>query len=137
VDRRKLGVIGFCVGGRFAFLANARLPNRFKAAVSIYGGSIAPAGSDPFGRTPPIVHAQQLQAPQLLIYANRDPSIPIDEHTRIAQRLATLGKRYVLSVYPDVTHGFCCEERASFHPESARAAIAETADFLHRQLVAG
>src|SRR6185437_15952395 len=39
------GIIGFCMGGRLAFLCNCRLPGRLQAAVSFYGGAIAPGVS--------------------------------------------------------------------------------------------
>ncbi|HEX8821475.1 MAG TPA: dienelactone hydrolase family protein, partial [Archangium sp.] len=37
-----VAVVGFCMGGRYAFLANAALPSRFKAAAAFYGGGIGP-----------------------------------------------------------------------------------------------
>jgi carboxymethylenebutenolidase len=47
------GIIGFCMGGRLAFLAGCRSGSRLQAVVSFYGGGIAPDGPDRFGRTRP------------------------------------------------------------------------------------
>jgi carboxymethylenebutenolidase len=136
VKGRGIGIIGFCMGGRYAFLANACLPEPLKAAVSLYGGGIAPDGEDRLGRRPPILSAQDLRAPMLLIYGGRDASIPNDEQLRVAERLGSLGKRYTLSLYPQAEHGFCCDERPSYNAEYAREALAESFEFLHRYLAA-
>lgn len=45
------GVLGFCMGGRYAFLANAELSSRIRAAIAFYGGGIAPE-HDAAGRKP-------------------------------------------------------------------------------------
>jgi len=109
VKRGAHGIIGFCLGGRLAFLSNCRLPGRLQAAVSFYGGAIAPGvDSDRFGRTPPIGEAGTMQAPMFLGYGADDQGIPGDEHARIAKILTDLKKRYVLSVYPGAGHAFLC-----------------------------
>ena len=129
------GIIGFCMGGRLAFLSNCRLPGRLQAAVSFYGGSIAP-GTDPdrMGRTPPIGEAVKMQAPLFLGYGADDQGIPGDEHARIAKTLTDLKKRYVLSVYPGAGHAFLCEERQNYAPEVEPIAWREAIEFLHTNL---
>jgi len=135
VDPRRLGVAGFCMGGRFAFLAASRHADRLRAAACFYGGGIAPEGEDRFGRTPPIREAEAIKGPVFLGYGADDQSIGPDEHGRIAATLTGLKKRYSLSVYPGAGHGFLCEERASYAPAAAAEAWPEAIDFLHRELV--
>ena len=133
VDGARLAVSGFCMGGRLAFLSACRHGARLRAAVSFYGGSIAPGTeTDKMGRKPPIGEAPQLAVPALLVYGARDKAIPGEEHGRIAQALTGLNKRYAVSVYPDAGHGFCCEDRDAYAPKAAEAAFAETFDFLRR-----
>jgi len=133
VDGTRLAVQGYCMGGRLAFLAGTRHAARLRAIVSYYGSGICPEGeTDRLGRTPPIAAAAALAAPMLLVYAGNDKSIPPAEHGRLAQRLTELEKRYVLSVYPGASHGFCCEDRAAYAPAAAEAAHAETVEFLRR-----
>jgi carboxymethylenebutenolidase len=134
VDSKHLGIIGFCMGGRLAFLANCRFPDRLKAAVGFYGGGIAPQGPDRFGRTPPITETQEMQAPILLGYGADDEGIPPAEHARIAETLSAAKKRYTLTVYPDAGHGFLCEERASYAPQAAEQAWPEIIGFLQVNL---
>jgi len=135
VKRDARGIIGFCMGGRLAFLSNCRLPTRLQAAVSFYGGAIAP-GVDPdrFGRTPPIGEAATMQAPMFLGYGADDQGIPGDEHARIAKTLTELKKRYTLAVYPGAGHAFLCEERAAYAPAVAPWAWRESIDFLKANL---
>lgn len=134
VDSKSVGIIGFCMGGRLAFLAGCRLPERFKVAVSFYGGGIAPEGKDRFGRTPPIQSAEQIRAPIYLGYGADDQSIPPAEHARVAEILSSLKKRFALAVYPGAGHGFLCEERASYAPDAAEPAWRESLAFLHAHL---
>jgi carboxymethylenebutenolidase len=130
VKRDAHGIIGFCMGGRLAFLSNCRFPTRFHAAVGFYGGAIAP-GTDPdrFGRTPPISEAGKMQAPLFLGYGADDQGIPGDEHARIAKTLTDLKKRYVLSVYPGAGHAFLCEERPAYAPAVEPIAWREAIEF--------
>jgi|SRR6185312_4050284 len=129
------GIIGFCMGGRLAFLSNCRLPARLQASVSFYGGAIAPGvNPDRFGRTPPIGEAEKMQAPMFLGYGADDQGIPGDEHARIAKTLTDLKKRYVLSVYPGAGHAFLCEERQAYAAAAEPIAWRESIEFLNANL---
>ncbi|MFI4980047.1 MAG: dienelactone hydrolase family protein [Nevskiales bacterium] len=133
----QLGVVGFCMGGRLAFLAACRHAARVRASVAYYGGAIFPEGEkDRFGRTPPIGEAAALAAPLLLIYGGKDGGITPAEHARITQRLGELDKRYALSLHPGAGHGFCCEDRPSYAPKATEDAHAEAIDFLKRSFAA-
>jgi carboxymethylenebutenolidase len=117
----RLAVLGFCMGGRLAFLANATHGARLAAAVSFYGGGIAPA--QPKGKRRPLVdRARDLAAPMLLIYGADDASIAADEHARIAQALTGANRRYVLAVFPDAPHAFATFDRESYRAEAAQDA---------------
>lgn len=125
-------VAGYCLGGRLAFRAGLELGARLSAVVSYYGGGIAPQ-QDRFGREPLAGRAHEMGAPILLHYGAKDQSIAADEHGRVATALSTAGKRYVMSLYPEAGHGFDCNQRASYHAESAAMAWKLTLDFLGAQ----
>jgi carboxymethylenebutenolidase len=125
---RRNAIIGFCMGGRLAFLANATHGARLRASVSFYGGGIAPA--EPKGRTPLLDRVPDLRAPQLLVYGAKDASIGADEHARLAQALGAANKRYTLAVYPDAPHGFATTDRDSYREPQALAAWRATLAFL-------
>jgi carboxymethylenebutenolidase len=130
-----LAVVGYCMGGRLAYLCNCRFPTRLKAAVGFYGGGISPeGGNDRFGRTPPMVETEKMQAPLFLGYGADDQGIPPAEHARIATALSGAKKRYTLNVYPGAGHAFMCEERPNYAPAAAALAWRDTLDFLEAQL---
>ncbi|MGH8226144.1 MAG: dienelactone hydrolase family protein [Gammaproteobacteria bacterium] len=125
----KSAVVGYCMGGRLAFLAGLELGERLSTAVSYYGGGIGPE-QDRFGRTPLIERADELGPPILLHYGGKDQSIAPAEHARVAAALSNAGKRYTMSVYPEAGHGFNCDERPSYDNEAAAEAWELTQTFL-------
>ena len=106
-------VTGFCMGGRYTFLANAALAGRIKAAASFYGGGIGPV-EDFAGRKILLDRCGEMQAPIQLWYGSEDQSIPAEEHGRIAEAMTAAHKRYTMNVFPGVGHGYFCEERESY-----------------------
>lgn len=110
----RTGVVGFCWGGTIAFLANTRLG---LPAVSYYGG-----------RTVPFLD-ETLRAPMLFHFGDRDPIIAADAvgAHRSRQPAATI------HVYP-AGHGFNCEARADFAPDSAALAWQRTTAFFDEAL---
>lgn len=127
------GVLGFCMGGRYAFMANGLQSEHLGAAVVYYGGGIAPQ-QDPVGRTPLLHLVPAMHAPLLLHYGASDKSILPDEHGRIAEALGQHQKRYGLQVYPEAGHGFFCDQRASYHPIAAAESWHLTLDFFASHL---
>jgi carboxymethylenebutenolidase len=118
-----LGVIGFCFGGRLAFLANAVLKEKLSVAISFYGGGIGP-DSSMHGMPSLLDRVPFMQAPIFLFYGADDPMILPSEHGNIAKALSDHKKRYSMHVFPNAGHGFFCEERESYSPEAAKKAWA-------------
>lgn len=135
VDPERIAVLGFCMGGRLAYLAGCARPEAWRSVLALYGGGIAPEGADRFGREPPLGLSKNLAAPLFLGYGADDASIPPAEHARLAETLSGLGKRYVLAVYPEADHGFLCEDRPSHHPRAAAEAWRDIHAFLANTLV--
>jgi carboxymethylenebutenolidase len=124
VDGARIGVTGFCMGGRLSFLAACALPDRVAAAVPFYGGGIANH----------LALADRIRAPLYLFFGEKDAFIPLEQVQRIEARLAELGKTFHCKVYPGADHGFFCDERASYHAEAAADAWRELARFFARHL---
>jgi carboxymethylenebutenolidase len=110
----KVATVGYCWGGTLAFLAASSLP--VSGAVAYYGGMIAKF-VDRKPKVPVMYHFGGLDAyiPETDIDAIR-AALPSDE----------------LFVYADAGHGFNCDERADFSPNSAALARQRTLDFLGR-----
>ena len=132
----RIGVTGFCMGGRITFLTACMNP-AVKAAVPFYGGGIA-AVMQPGERTPkaPLEYAEKLSAPMLLFFGDNDPFIPLDQVEKIKQRLANLKKTAETIVYPGAPHGFFCNERDSYRADAAKDAWERLLKFFGQHLKA-
>lgn len=122
VAKNNIGSIGFCLGGRVSFLANATLP--LAAAVSYYGGGLEQLTSI----------APNLHAPHLFYWGGLDKHITADKRNTIIQAVEAAGKDYTSVVISYADHAFNCDERSSYHPQAAKEAWAHTLAFLENHL---
>lgn len=123
------GIIGFCMGGSVTLATAARL--RLGAAVTFYGGGLAEGR---FGLPSGLDSAAALQTPWLGLYGDLDAHIPIDEVEQVRAVVASAAVEAEVVRYPDADHGFHCDERPSFHPESSSDAWSRTIAFLTEHL---
>jgi len=116
-DVAKLGITGFCWGGRQVWLYAAHNP-RVKAAVAWYGPLQRPKSE----MTPvdPIDAAPQLKVPVLGLYGGADDGIPMTQIQAMQDALKAAGSPSEIVVYPDTPHGFNADYRASYRPEQAK-----------------
>jgi carboxymethylenebutenolidase len=123
VDRRRMGIVGFCWGGAVAWLACERMKD-FRAGVAWYGRLTAPKAGDFLGepeRKWPMDLVKDLRAPVLGLYAGKDQGIPLADVERMRQTLAALRKKGSdLVIYPDAQHGFHADYRASYDAKAAQ-----------------
>jgi len=131
-DTSRAAVTGFCMGGRYAFLANAQLASRFKGAAAFYGGGIGPE-EDFIGRKTLLDRIDEMQTPILLWYGSEDQSIQPEELGRIAKAMAEGKREYRMTCFPNVGHGFFCEDRASYDEYAAETSFKQTVDFFRTQ----
>lgn len=130
----RIGVTGFCMGGRITFLTACKNP-AIKAAVPFYGGGIGSV-MQPGERTPkaPLEYAAQLACPMLLFFGEQDSFIPMDEVNKIKARLSELKKQAEVVVYPGAPHGFFCNERDSYRADAAKDAWERMLRFFEKHL---
>jgi carboxymethylenebutenolidase len=119
VRNEEIFSVGFCMGGRASFLANSILPLR--AAVSFYGGRIAP---DLLDRAP------AMKSPLLLLWGGLDHHITPDLRRAVTGALDAAKKTYVNVEFSNADHGFFCDERASYQPQAAKQAWSLILEFL-------
>ncbi|MBV8914794.1 MAG: dienelactone hydrolase family protein [Acetobacteraceae bacterium] len=115
-DTRRLGVTGFCRGGRNTWLYDAHNPN-LKAAVAWYGPVLSPT-SDIQPKTATDL-AGQLHAPLLGLYGGQDTGIKVDDVQAAAAKARAAGKTVEIHVYPDAPHGFNADYRPSYRKADA------------------
>lgn len=122
VIHEKVGSIGFCLGGRVSFIANATLP--LSAAVSYYGG-----GMDALANEAPDLHGAHL-----FFWGGKDTHIPQEKIDTVINAVKNAGKEYINTVISYADHGFNCDERAAYHPQAAKEAWAITLAFFANRL---
>jgi len=116
----RIGVVGFCFGGRATFLVSLR--HALGAGVGFYGGGIATKGALPF---PALVdEAAGLRTPWLGLFGDEDASIPVTDVERLRTALAAASVDTEVVRYADAPHGFHCDARADYHEASATDAFA-------------
>ncbi len=115
---KKVGVIGYCLGGSVAWLAATRLDPA--AAVGYYGGYIANFAGE------------KLKAPVMLHFGLEDQHIPKKE---IDEKVAAAHPEVPIFWY-QAGHGFDCNNRASHNPEAAKLARERSLEFLKKHITA-
>ena len=116
----KVGVIGFCMGGRIALSQAWRNPHPFDAA-SIFYGSVAEQ------------RAQDVTIPVIGSYGARDTGIPAAD---VRAFFAALKPPHEVKIYDEAGHGFFDDTRESYVPSAASDAWTRTLRFFHKYLSA-
>jgi len=109
-----VSVTGFCLGGSVAFAAACRLDG-FLCAVPFYGGKIIELKDE----TP--------QCPMMMYFGAQDHSIPMEDVDAIRAAQPDVAIHVV-----DAQHGFMCDHRATYSEANAKAAWAQTIEFLDK-----
>ncbi len=132
----KVGTIGFCSGGRHAYLAACRLPE-LDAAVDCWGGNVVvddPRMLDERRPVAPIDLTERMGCPLLGIFGNEDRNPTADQVDRTEAELKRLGKTYEFHRYDGAGHGFFAVDRPAYRPEQATDAWKKVFAFYERYL---
>jgi carboxymethylenebutenolidase len=132
-DIAKLGMTGFCWGGRITWLYAAHSA-RLKAGVAWYGKVVGEASAN----TPrhPVDIAAELKAPVLGLYGGDDQGIPVETVERMRTACQSAGKQCEVVIYPETPHAFNADYRPSFRPEAAKDGWARMLAFFRAHGVA-
>ena len=129
-NNQKIGIVGYCVGGRITYLAATSCPGLSAASV-YYGGRIL----TPFGDGPaPIDLSHQIKIPVMGNFGEQDANPTPADVAQIEAKLKEAGATYDFKIYPGAGHGFNCDERDSYHEASANDALTRTVDWFNRYL---
>ena len=115
-EGRPVGVVGYCWGGSLAWAAATRLEG-IGAAVGYYGGEVAKMADE------------RPRCPAMLHFGEKDHAIPMSDVETVRKKHPDLP----VYIYP-AGHGFSCDERGSFDPESHAKALSRTLPFLREHL---
>lgn len=112
----QVGIVGFCWGGSLTFKSACNV-NGLACAVAYYGGAI------------PSMINEQPKCPIIFHWGETDASIPLEK----AKEVAAAHKDRPHYFYP-AGHGFNCDQRGSYHAESAKLARSRTLEFLAKHV---
>ena len=132
IDGARLGIHGYCMGGRVTYLMAAK-SDAFKAAVDCWGGNCLVAWGDgpaPFDLT------GDISCPVLGLFGEDDLAPAPTEVAKIDAEMTRLGVEHEFQSYAGAGHGFMNEGRPSYREEATRDAWRRTIDWFNRYLVA-
>ena len=112
----RVGAVGFCWGGKMAYISGCELP--IACGVAYYGGGIAKE----LHKTP--------SCPMLYHFGGKDTHIPQSD----VEAIRAADQRGTIYVYPDADHGFNCDMRGSYNAAAAQLARQRTLAFLAQHL---
>jgi len=118
-DTTRVGITGFCWGGRVVWLYAAHSP-AVRAGVAWYGRLVGQSSA--LAPTNPVDVVGAMKAPVLGLYGGKDTGIPLDTVERMKAALAggsEAARRSAFHVYPDAPHAFHADYRPSYRKEAA------------------
>jgi carboxymethylenebutenolidase len=115
-DTSRLGIVGFCRGGRTVWEYAAH-NGALKAGVAFYGPPVDPP--NPLWPKSPTQLAPEMKAPVLGLYGEADTGIPVAQVEALKAALAAANKPADFKIYPGAPHGFHADYRSSYSKEAA------------------
>lgn len=138
VDAERLGIVGFCMGGRVAYLMAAVNPS-FKASAAYYGGNIMV----PWGDSPaPFDRTADIHCPLIGLFGEEDANPSPADMRKLDAALTKYGKVHEFYSYPGANHAFMNARGTRYHAEADRDSWPKTLAFFkkylgHRAMAAG
>ena len=131
----KVGVIGYCSGGRQVYLVACNIPS-LDAAVDCYGGRVVAAADQLTPATPvaPIDMTVNMHCPLLGLFGVEDANPDPAQVAHMEEELKKHGKAYEFHSYEGAGHGFFAVDRPSYRPEAATEGWQRVFEFYGKHL---
>jgi carboxymethylenebutenolidase len=133
VNAAKIGIVGFCMGGRIVYLMSAASKD-LTAGVMFYGsGTMVPfsQGPTPFDRT------GEINCPIQGHFGANDQNPSPEDMRKLDAELTKFGKAHEFHTYANAAHAFCNTGSANYRPHAAALSWPKAMDFFSRHLVDG
>jgi carboxymethylenebutenolidase len=130
VDAGRLGLTGFCAGGRYTMLFLPQM-KEFGAGVAWYG---FPYNGGFTNGTTPAEHIAELQSPMLMIHGSRDQASNITDIYNYTRELDAADRYFELKVYQGKPHGFMVQNGTLAQDDASQDAYAQMISFFRRRL---
>ncbi len=131
-DSGRLGIMGFCRGGRTVWLYSTHNPN-LKAGVAFYG-TLADPENDVWPKNA-LSLASEVKEPVLGLYGAEDTGIKVEQVKDMEARLKAAGKTAEFHIYDGAPHGFHADYRPSYREQQAKQAWGEMVSWFKKYKV--
>ena len=131
VDANRLGITGFCMGGRVTWLMSA-VSSAFKAAVPYYGVSIMDIWGA--GNQSPFALSSGIYCPMMFHFGQEDGNPSRDDQVKLDQELTRLGKQHEFFSYPGAGHAFMDHTGERYNKDAAETSWPRTLEFFAQYL---
>ena len=132
VDGARLGILGFCMGGRVTYLMAAANPS-FKAAVMYYGGGILRPWGDP---PSPFERTAEIHCPIMGHFGAEDTNPSPEDAQKFAAALTAHNKIHEFHSYSGAGHAFMNKTRDTYRQDAADLSWPRTVGFFTKHLAA-
>jgi carboxymethylenebutenolidase len=132
-DEEHVGIVGFCMGGYYAFLETVRNP-RIAACADFYGGPLShqePSENRPIG---PLDVAREIKVPLLGLFGEEDQGIPVEQVHELERRVKEAGVPVETVIYPGAGHAFHNDTGPRYVESAAKDAWKRTIEFFDQYL---
>ena len=139
VSNGRVGVIGFCSGGRHAYLSACRLPE-LDAMVDCWGGNVVVSDPSRLTARQPVAAIDLtpgINCPVLGLFGDQDPNPSPDDVNKTEDALRSADKRYEFHRYPDAGHAFFAAYRPLYRVEPAVDGWGKVLAFFGKHLASG
>ena len=116
-QNRKMGTMGYCMGGPFTMRTAAAVPDRIGAAASFHGGGLVTDGADS-----PHLLVPQMKASYLFAIAANDDENQPEAKDMLREAFAQAGLPAEIEVYEGAMHGWCPPDSTVYHEVQAERA---------------
>ena len=114
VRKDRIGITGYCVGGRMSFLTAGKHPEKVRAAASFHGGGLVTDKADSPHRL-----ADRIRASLYIAVADSDPGCTPEHQGTLATVLAAADVHYEIELYKGKKHGFAVSDHlGAYDPEA-------------------
>jgi carboxymethylenebutenolidase len=133
VNANRIGIIGYCFGGRVSWLAACQSPG-MAAASLYYGGGIAGGERGEKSPVEPVTMANKIKIPLQCVWGEADQSISKEARDKVEAALKANKVNYEWHVYAGAGHAFFADNRPSYHEASAKDIWPKTLAFFAEHL---
>ena len=128
-QKNKIGIVGYCMSGRFVVTCGAKYNDQIQAVASFYGVGIYTEEEDS-----PHLYASKIKGETYLAFAEKDIWVTNEQIKRINETFSKVNDKVTIEIYKNTEHGFAFPDRFSYNERAASKHWKELLELFHRNL---